>query len=287
MRNPRVSVICANCGAEFMAKPSTNARFCSRKCWANRGHLPIALFTCERCGKEFEQQALNASRFCSWECRYPGGGPVELTCRCGKRFTRKASQVRRSEEQFCSKECAAAAKERPLTGKKTCGKCGHEKEYGEFYADRTGRAVGGVGSACKECHSKRGLDPVVRERERQAQALWRERNRESYNAYQRKKVLDRWHRQRSLPSTLTDEEWSYCLEWFGHACVYCGQVPKETMHRDHFVPVAMGGGYVADNMVPACKRCNSRKKDRDPFDGVTVPSEVLARILTYFDSLAN
>lgn len=61
-----------------------------------------------------------------------------------------------------------------------------------------------------------------------------------------------------LPSTLTEAEWEMTLAYFGHGCAYCG-VSSESLHQEHVVPVSAGGGYVAANIVPSCRRCNSSK----------------------------
>lgn len=53
------------------------------------------------------------------------------------------------------------------------------------------------------------------------------------------------------------------LETYGDACVYCGG-PAETW--DHLIPVAAGGLTEQMNMAPACRSCNSSKKDRDLLD---------------------
>jgi 5-methylcytosine-specific restriction endonuclease McrA len=42
-------------------------------------------------------------------------------------------------------------------------------------------------------------------------------------------------------------------------CVYCG-APAE--HVDHVWPLSRGGWERESNLVPACKPCNSGKKDR-------------------------
>lgn len=44
-------------------------------------------------------------------------------------------------------------------------------------------------------------------------------------------------------------------------CHYCGQhfAPAE-LTMDHLVPVSRGGKASRNNVVPACKECNSRKK---------------------------
>jgi 5-methylcytosine-specific restriction endonuclease McrA len=44
-------------------------------------------------------------------------------------------------------------------------------------------------------------------------------------------------------------------------CAYCDK-PAKTL--DHFIPVSMGGRTEPGNLVPACKSCNSRKRDSDP-----------------------
>lgn len=50
-------------------------------------------------------------------------------------------------------------------------------------------------------------------------------------------------------------------ERLDEGCCYCG-APATTL--DHFIPISRGGENVPGNLVPACKSCNSRKKDQDP-----------------------
>ncbi len=45
----------------------------------------------------------------------------------------------------------------------------------------------------------------------------------------------------------------------GHRCQYCGS-PAESI--DHVVPRSRGGTHTWDNVVAACRRCNTRKEDR-------------------------
>jgi 5-methylcytosine-specific restriction endonuclease McrA len=50
------------------------------------------------------------------------------------------------------------------------------------------------------------------------------------------------------------------LERDGWRCAYCGR-PAEAV--DHVVPASRGGDfYDPDNLVAACRSCNSRKGDR-------------------------
>jgi 5-methylcytosine-specific restriction endonuclease McrA len=49
----------------------------------------------------------------------------------------------------------------------------------------------------------------------------------------------------------------------GWLCQYCG-APAENL--DHVVPRSKGGAHAWDNVVAACRRCNSRKENRRPED---------------------
>jgi 5-methylcytosine-specific restriction endonuclease McrA len=52
----------------------------------------------------------------------------------------------------------------------------------------------------------------------------------------------------------------YLTEQFNGLCAYCDE-PATTW--DHVVPIVKGGQTIPGNVVPACVRCNSSKKDRD------------------------
>jgi 5-methylcytosine-specific restriction endonuclease McrA len=45
----------------------------------------------------------------------------------------------------------------------------------------------------------------------------------------------------------------------GHRCQYCGASAENI---DHVVPRSRGGAHAWDNVVAACRPCNSRKRDR-------------------------
>jgi hypothetical protein len=66
---------------------------------------------------------------------------------------------------------------------------------------------------------------------------------------------------RGVPSTLTQQEWLEILEYFNWTCAYCLRTGlKRTM--EHVIPVSRGGGTTAENIVPACGKCNSKKRNR-------------------------
>ncbi|MDF7818173.1 HNH endonuclease [Runella sp. MFBS21] len=53
-----------------------------------------------------------------------------------------------------------------------------------------------------------------------------------------------------------------------HRCVYCGA--QEDLTLDHVMPKSRGGRTSWDNLVTACKRCNTRKGDYTP-DEASMP----------------
>lgn len=60
-----------------------------------------------------------------------------------------------------------------------------------------------------------------------------------------------------LPATLTLDQWEAIKAAYDYRCAYCGEVKPLTM--DHVIPLTKGGGTTSDNIVPACKSCNSSK----------------------------
>jgi 5-methylcytosine-specific restriction endonuclease McrA len=56
---------------------------------------------------------------------------------------------------------------------------------------------------------------------------------------------------------LTDEQWDALIKaWRG--CAYCGTT-RMPLQRDCILAVSRGGRYTFDNVVPACRTCNTSK----------------------------
>lgn len=98
------------------------------------------------------------------------------------------------------------------------------------------------------------------------------KHKEKYAAYYRKwarqnadKCKAKRHKRdamsKNLACTLTPEQWQGILEKFDYSCAYCGT--KENIHQEHFIPLSKGGGYTAQNIIPACHSCNSSKQNFD------------------------
>lgn len=60
---------------------------------------------------------------------------------------------------------------------------------------------------------------------------------------------------------LTHQEWKEIMIFFGGECAYCGCTPKkqDRLTRDHLEARSAGGATRQDNIVPACRSCNSSK----------------------------
>lgn len=57
---------------------------------------------------------------------------------------------------------------------------------------------------------------------------------------------------------LTVKEWRNIKAFYQHQCVYCGTT-STVLEMDHVVPISSGGTHTKENIVPACRACNSRK----------------------------
>ena len=86
-------------------------------------------------------------------------------------------------------------------------------------------------------------------------------NRKAHPQVRRAAVQKREARKRGLPATLTIEEWESIKQAYRCRCAYCGEkeTKKRPLTQDHVVPMVQGGGYIRENIVPACGPCNSKK----------------------------
>lgn len=76
------------------------------------------------------------------------------------------------------------------------------------------------------------------------------------------KVEIRRRRQlRAESCTLTRAQWLDIKAVFQNQCAYCRQT-FQRLEMDHLIPLSRGGRHIAENIVPACRRCNASKGDR-------------------------
>lgn len=72
-------------------------------------------------------------------------------------------------------------------------------------------------------------------------------------------------RRGEVDPQLSHQEWKECVIFFGGECAYCGATPRkgQRLTRDHLHPMSDGGATTQDNIVPACRSCNSSKGAED------------------------
>lgn len=170
--------------------------------------------------------------------------------------------------------CIGCGEYSHICGKDRCKPC-----YKKWYRSQPGWKEHHAAKMRRERQEKPGLYHKIEERRAQTQKRknWKLRyNRAAYlkNAEQRRKTASQWRRdnpkqrdeykrqyrarKKGLLATLTDEEWEQILKDHHYACAYCGNDECELV-KEHWIPTLKGGGYTAENIVPACPRCNSRK----------------------------
>lgn len=84
---------------------------------------------------------------------------------------------------------------------------------------------------------------------------WQKAHRDpTINARRRARVKD-------LPATLTKSQWVAIKVAYRFRCAYCDK-RLDALTQDHVIPLSKGGGTTPENIVPACRSCNSRKSNR-------------------------
>lgn len=73
----------------------------------------------------------------------------------------------------------------------------------------------------------------------------------------------RYKLSKILDNSFTEEQWRECKNSFQNKCAYCGL--EKPLAQEHFIPLIKGGEYALNNIVCACKSCNSSKGPRDFF----------------------
>ena len=128
-----------------------------------------------------------------------------------------------------------------------CVRCLEEKPHHEFGNNRS-TATGRV-AACLMCERERDhvRDPLrdkTPHRRQQNLEKGRRRRARMANVYlddhTAQQMVDHWHEKGIEPSS----------------CIYCGDYADTV---DHVIAIALGGPHVLDNLVPACRSCNSSK----------------------------
>lgn len=73
---------------------------------------------------------------------------------------------------------------------------------------------------------------------------------------------ERWHRPER--PTWSTTFYAAAIQRGGLLCRYCGDPVSADLTIDHVIPRCQGGGDDLNNLVVACRSCNSRKGGRTP-----------------------
>ncbi|MDD3139435.1 MAG: HNH endonuclease [Lachnospiraceae bacterium] len=77
------------------------------------------------------------------------------------------------------------------------------------------------------------------------------------------------------------DAYDVALNYFENKCAYCGMhEPIVQLTADHIVPSKLGGRFVRGNIIPACQKCNSHRRDLQIQEFITDPN-ILKRIIDF------
>ena len=69
-------------------------------------------------------------------------------------------------------------------------------------------------------------------------------------------------RHRLAKGIVSLKEWERIKQAYHSSCAYCGK-QQERLVQDHIIPLDNDGPHTAENIVPACRSCNSKKGNRE------------------------
>jgi 5-methylcytosine-specific restriction endonuclease McrA len=125
---------------------------------------------------------------------------------------------------------------------KVCSTCKEVKPLSEFNNNKIRRD--GKSERCKKCRAKHRMKPTVKAKQAVHMARFKFRNTAE-----------------SSQDTLTSHQVGFILSE-GY-CGYCQEpLAYEDATVDHVIPISRSGANSFDNVVCACKGCNSTKNDR-------------------------
>lgn len=174
--------------------------------------------------------------YCSRKCQ--GAGYTATHCKtyscgaCGKKFRARPS-VKVHARTFCSRKCSDATPRPKLAlVTKACTVCG--RKFESYPSQKR--------QMCSYACRKKYPNPAATRREMERRRLVRLRA------------------IRADVGSHTHEQWTDLQARAGHRCVKCRR--KQTLTRDHIIPLTKGGTDLITNIQPLCVSCNSRKNNR-------------------------
>lgn len=236
---------CPICNNNFKTGRSDSSKiYCSLKCFGQSYAEKKDSRTCPECGDTFQSVKSRKTTFCSRKCSSRSRRKRVVKCCqfCGKDFeTFPCKRTRR----YCSFECLSLSKQKDVSGRRRCTKCGRTKRDGLFC---------GSSSWCRFCT----ISAVIKRRQ---------------TIDGRYKAASSLARRRCITFKLTKEEYSRIIS---KQCHYCGNdLPQIGVGIDRKTNTI---GYVQDNCVPCCGRCNYVKGWQFTYEEMLLLSPVIKQI---------
>jgi 5-methylcytosine-specific restriction endonuclease McrA len=187
----------------------------------------------------------------------------------------------RAECKECSRVESAiknAKNKKPIiqadNGQKICKVCGKSYPLNKKYFQRRKTNADGFLNVCNICRAE--TIKLNWEKEKVRKRKYRHKNPQKYKYFRAKylktdagkqakkrKEAKRRDLTKKIEVSLTTEQWNRCNKYFNNICAYCGK--KEPLEQEHFVALSKGGEFTRNNIIPACKSCNSSKQAEDFF----------------------
>lgn len=90
------------------------------------------------------------------------------------------------------------------------------------------------------------------------------------NKFANYSISRRQRKKNAYGNGITKQEWLEIMNSTNWTCFYCGEYigGKNNKNRtlDHIIPICKGGPHIKENLIPACKSCNSSKHNKMPFE---------------------
>lgn len=206
--------------------------------------MPVIIH-CKLCGNGFSVKPSHATKrvYCSHECMVNAYTKTRrtLVCEsCGKEFN-VPDRPSRNNARYCSKSCMGNGKS---------GENHWNYQHGmKWCPDK------------EIAYRKKYMSDPINKKKAKIRAYLGKIKRRNANVVGGHSFL----------------EWIELLKKHDNKCFYCGvrmtkKIGDKQRTRDHIVPISKGGTDNIENIVPACRSCNSSKgtKAVEEWKGVTV-----------------
>ena len=85
----------------------------------------------------------------------------------------------------------------------------------------------------------------------------------------------RWMKRRAqLVGSFTKKQWLERLAEFNYHCAYCLEPITTYIVAEHMTPISRGGDNLITNIVPACAKCNNKKRTKTILEFISMRQEI-------------